>query len=274
MNWLQCLLYGFVSGAAEFLPISAEAHRGLLRIMFGTEASPLLELVIHIAVLAALIIACWPQLARLQRERHLAAIPPKRRRRQPDLDTLKNFRLLKTAAAPMLIAFVFWFLTRKAASSLLIMAVLLTVNGILLYTPAFVPQGNKAAAKVSGLDGFLIGLGGALGVIPGISRVSGITMVGIHRGCDRRYILDVALLLSVPALVVLIVWDIILLILAGAAVSGGLLLGCFLALAAALPTAYLSIIFLRFLAVKVGFSGFAYYNWGAAMFAFILYLTI
>lgn len=274
MNWLQCLLYGFVSGASEFLPISPEAHRGLLRIMFGAEASPLLELVIHIAVLTALVIACWPQIARLQRERHLAAIPPKRRRRQPDVDTLKNWRLLKTATMPLLLAFVLWFITGKAASSLWLMALLLTVNGILLYISAFVPQGNKSAAKVSGLDGFLVGLGGALGMIPGISRITGITTVGIYRGCDRRYVLDVALLLSIPALLLFIAWDIIMLILAGAAVSGGLLLGCLLALTAALPTAYLSIIFLRFLAVKVGFSGFAYYNWGAAMFAFILYLTI
>lgn len=274
MNWLQSLLYGLISGAAEFLPVSAEAHRGLLRILFGVEASPLLELTIHIAVLLALVLACWPQIVRLQRERHLASIPVKRRRRQPDADTLKNWRWIKTAAVPMLLTFLVCPLVRKASGSLGLMALLLTVNGILLYIPPYVPQGNKSAATVSGLDGFLTGLCGGLGVLPGVSRITGLTSAGMLRGCDRRYILDVALLLSLPALLVLILLDVFLVITAGAAITGSVLLGCLVALAAAFPTAYLSIIFLRFLAVKVGFSGFAYYSWGAAMFAFILYLTI
>jgi hypothetical protein len=36
--------------------------------------------------------------------------------------------------------------------------------------------------------------------------------------------------------------------------------------------AYFALIFLRFMSVKLGFSGFSYYCWGAALFAFILYM--
>ena len=39
-------------------------------------------------------------------------------------------------------------------------------------------------------------------------------------------------------------------------------------------SAYFAILLMRFLAVNTGFAGFAYYSWGAALFAFILYLTI
>jgi undecaprenyl pyrophosphate phosphatase UppP len=109
-------------------------------------------------------------------------------------------------------------------------------------------------------------------VIPGISRITGITAVGQLRRCDRRYILDIGLILCIPALIVLIVFDFIALFTAGGAAVG--FLTCLLALLTAFVGGYLGITFIRFLAVKVGFSGFAYYSWGAALFAFILYLTI
>jgi undecaprenyl pyrophosphate phosphatase UppP len=61
---------------------------------------------------------------------------------------------------------------------------------------------------------------------------------------------------------------------AGGAITGAWILSGVLAMIVAAPIAYLCIMFLRFLSVKVGFSGFAYYSWGAAMFTLILYLTI
>ena len=75
MNWLQSLIYGLFAGAAEFLPVSSEAHRDLLSMMFGVDVNPIVDLLIHIGVLASLIVSCIPQLTRLRRERALLAIP-------------------------------------------------------------------------------------------------------------------------------------------------------------------------------------------------------
>ena len=36
MNWLQSVLYGFLSGAADILPVSSRAHGILLLKIFGT----------------------------------------------------------------------------------------------------------------------------------------------------------------------------------------------------------------------------------------------
>lgn len=274
MNWMQSLLYGLLSGAAECFPVSSEAHRDLLALLFGVETNPLVDLLVHIGVLAALIVSCIPQLTRLRREHALMKIPVKRRKRQPDPAALSNIRILRTALIPILLGFAAWPFTHNLTESMWFSALMLTINGIVLYIAPYVPQGNKDSSTVSGLDGLLMGLGAALAMLPGISRIAGFTTVGILRGCQRRYVLDLALLLCIPALFVLIIFDLFFLIAAASAITGAWVLSAVLAMVIAAPTAYLCIMFLRFLSVKVGFAGFAYYSWGAAMFIFILYLTI
>ena len=273
LNWLQSLLYGAVSGFSEFLPIDAGSHRKLLLLMMGAEKSPILEFTVHLACLLSLVLSCWPQLFKLQRERRLAMVPTRHRKRQPDLRALKDMRFLRTALIPLLAGF-FLVSQLQGIQKLWHIAALLVVNGVLLYIPPYFPSGNKDSQTVSGLDGLLVGMGGVLGVVPGISRITGLTTVGLLRGCDRSYILDMGLLLSIPALAIVCIFDIVSIFTVGAALSGGMLLSCALALTAAFAAAYFGIMFIRFLAVKVGFSGFAYYSWGAALFAFILFLTI
>ena len=51
-------------------------------------------------------------------------------------------------------------------------------------------------------------------------------------------------------------------------------LGALLALTGAAVGCYFGVKFLRYLSVKAGFSGFAFYCWGAALFAFVMYLTV
>lgn len=276
LNWLQSLLYGLISGLAEFLPVSAEAHRTFYLRLFGiTTQNPLLVLAVHIGAFLALLVACRPQMSRLSREQSIAAIPARRRKRQPDMKSLMDIRLLKTAAVPVIVSFALCTITAKWDGRIWILAAALVVNGILLYIPPYFPKSNKDAQSLSSLDGVLIGLGGALAVIPGVSRVAGLSTVALLRGCDREYALDTALLLCVPALVALAFIDILAIMAAGlGAVSLGVLISCILAAATSMVGGYLGITFLRFLAVKVGFSGFAYYCWGLALFTFILYLTI
>ena len=81
LNWLQSILYGLASGLAEILPVSAQAHRSMLLVFFGENSeSPLLQLMIHLAALAALYYSCNTQILRLLRAQKLAAIPKSRRK--------------------------------------------------------------------------------------------------------------------------------------------------------------------------------------------------
>ena len=78
LNWSQNLVYGMISGLTEILPVSAQAHRLLLRKIFGNHYIPdLTLLLIHIGILAAVFICCQNQLIRMQRAMRLARIPKK-----------------------------------------------------------------------------------------------------------------------------------------------------------------------------------------------------
>ena len=113
MNWLISLFYGLVSGVTEIFPISAEAHRDIWKMLFDMDVSPFVDLLIHIGVLIALVISCFPQLKKLFRERKLMAVPPRRRKRQPDMVTLSNLRVLRVAILPLLLGFLILPLTHN-----------------------------------------------------------------------------------------------------------------------------------------------------------------
>jgi hypothetical protein len=82
------------------------------------------------------------------------------------------------------------------------------------------------------------------------------------------------MLLSIPVLVGLIIWDVIAIV-TGFALDGALSLVLYLLSAAvAFGMGTLSIKFQKYLSFKLGISGFAYYSWGLALFSFIFYLMI
>ena len=274
-SWLQSVIYGLTSGVCEFLPVSADAHRAMFSYLTGSgEEELVFRLICHVCILLALFLSCRPQLEKLRRERKIASVPAKKRRRQPDVRTMLDIRVMKTALLPMLLGFVFYLPARGLTNDLWLLALILTINGVILFLPQFFPRGNKDSRSMSAVDSLLMGLGRGIGVIPGISGIGAAVSLGKIRGLDRQHAVDTCLLLSIPVLLVLIGFDVYSIAAFGAAGSFGQIVPYILAGIAAFLGAYLSVILMRFLAVKIGFSGFSYYCWGAALFVFVLYLTI
>lgn len=273
-NFLFNLIYSLVFGLTEFLCVDASAHGSLYEMMYGREQTdPMLTLFLRIGALTALICSCWPKIRRLTRERRLS-LRSRRHNRQNDPVAQLDLRLLKTAVIPALISVLFYRRAGELITGLLPLALMLTLNGVLLFIPRLLNQGNKDGRSASRLDAVLIGLGGALGAVPGFSRMGGMLSAGSFRGFDRIYALDTALLISVPVFVGLLVFDITAVIAAKIAVGFIALVLYLLYAAIAFGGAWAMIMFMRYLSAKTGFTGFAYYSWGFALFAFILYLMI
>ncbi len=274
LGWLESLFYGLISGVTEFLPVSSEAHRALFLELTGSQDSALIRLAVHLGALISLLVACAPILSRLNRERRIAAEAKSCRRRQPDTRSMLDMRVLRTGLIPLLLCFVAWPFVKELQERQWLMAILLAVNGIFLYAPQFLPSANKDSQSMSSLDAAVMGLGAGAGVVPGLSRVGIATSLGLTRGVQRRHALDLSLLWSVPALAVLLVLDVVGIFGAVGAVTFFGILKSLLAGLAAFGSAWFGIFVMRFLSVRAGFAGFAYYSWGVALFSFILYLTI
>ena len=274
MSWLESIIYGLVSGFAEFLPISSHAHQTILMHLFGTQArDPVRDFVVHLAILIGLYYGCKPMIEHLRRELNHTSRSHSDygRSTRSQLDA----RFVKNAAIAMLLGILLITYVFSIETNLLSAAGFLLINGIILFASGRMMQGNKDVRSMTYLDSLLIGTIASLSAFSGISRVGCVTSAAIARGADRQNSLKWAFLISVPALLLLMVLDVFQMF-AGEVVINfwGSFFTYLLSAGAAYIGGFYSIKFMKFLTVKVGFSGFSYYCWGASLFSFLLYLTV
>lgn len=276
MNWFHSLLYGFIMGLADILPVSSQAHSTLLLSLIGDDrVTPLMRLLVHFAILGALYYSCQNQIIRIARAVRLSRIPKRRRKRPLDTKSLMELSMLKTMAVPVVIGFFFYSKASVFQNNLVALALLLLVNGIVLYVPQFLPGGNKDARNMSPVEAFLMGVGGGASVLPGISAVGASGSIATAMGADRTFALNMALLLNMGVMIGTIVMDIVSMVSTGLGTIGLMpILYCLMAAAAAFGGAVLAVQLLRKLIGRMGLGIFAYYCWGAALFSFILYISI
>lgn len=276
MSFFQSLMMGLVSGMAEMLPVSAEAHRAILRTFFGSETDdPVFRLMVHLGCLIALLLFYNRELQELSRAKRLMKIPARRRKNPLDPSWANTARLLRGATMVMVICRLFTLPLDFIGQGLNLLAIPLAVNGIFLLIPAMVRSGNMNSRNMPRVNGALMGLGAGLGVVPGISPVAGAMSLGMWTGVDRRYALRFSHFLLIPGLGVEMVFDIARLVLSrGAAFSGLGFLFAILGGCAAYFAARFALKLANIMAEKVGFTGFAYYSWGAALLCFVLFLMI
>lgn len=275
LNWLQSLLIGLISGLTDILPVSAQAHKAILLKLFGISSEPLiLRFMIHVATFAGLYYCCQNQIMRISRQLRLARIPKKRRKRPLDTRTLMDYKLLRMMVIPTILGFFAYQKTSQWNHSLNWIALLTLANAVILYLPVLMPSGNKDSRSFSPLEGLLMGIGGAAGVVPGISSMGATTSILLLRGADRTFALNMALLLQMAVSAGMIVMDVLTMwtLDIGIVTFGGIIC-CILAAAAAFAGVFLGVKAMRMLAVNIGFNMFAFYSLGVALFSFILFLT-
>lgn len=274
LNWLHSILYGFVSGLADILPVSVQAHRALLLKFFGVKGDmDLMNLLIHIAVFAALYFSSQPHLVRINRARALARVPKRKRKRPLDTRSLMDWSLLKTMAVPVILGVLAYQYTLSWQTNLMVIALFLFVNGLILYIPQYLPSSNKDSRTLSRVEGLIMGLGGIVYVFPGVSTVGFAVSAGSVCGVERIFCLNMALMMNMLLTAGLAVYDVLGIVANGVGtLSFVILLRYLLTAAAAFGGTMLGVRVMRYLAQERGYSLFGVYCWGLALFTFVLNL--
>lgn len=274
LNWLESILYGFFSGMMDILPVSAEAHKVLLLKFFGKQGNlDLLDLLVHLSILGALYVSCQSHIVRIRRARALARIPKKKRKRPLDTRTLMDWSMLKTMTVPVILGLFLYRYTAPVYGNLLLMALFLFLNGLILYVPQFLPTSNRDSRTLSRIEGLLMGLGGVVSIIPGISAIGAATSVGSVCGVERNYSLTMALMLNMVLMAGMVVYDVLGIMANGLGLlSLAIILRYLLTAVVSFGGTILGVKIMRYLAENQGFSLFGVYCWGLALFTFILNL--
>lgn len=276
LNFLQSMIMGFASGLTQVLPVSAEAHRTILRTLFGVESEDaVFRLLIHISCLIALNLFFQSDINRLRRTSQLMKIPPKRRRNPLDTATANTVKLLRDATRVLVVCKLFTLVLQFIGDRLNLLPAALIVNGLLLLIPALSRNGNMDSRNMPRMYGMLMGLGAGLSAVPGISQLGAAMSLGQWRGADRKFALKFAGILLIPGMICRIVFDVAAIIMGGAAAFSGIgLLWAVLGAVAAGIGCHIALRIMHVLAERVGFTGFAYYSWGTALLCFVLFLMI
>lgn len=273
---LRCMIYGVIVGFSEFTPVSASAHEAVVPMLLKSDRYlPLLSLFVHGGALGAILLLYRQRLNHLYQQLRLISLPEKKRNRPLDRAAVLDTRLLLTAAVPALVGSMLSAVVGKWTAGLLSMAIMLIVSGVAVYAPDYLPGGDRKARSMSPMEAAMLGLCAGLSVVCGLSAVGLMLAVGLIRRCDRNYILDICLMIVGIMLGGMVIVDLVRVIFSRfAGLSFSYILICILSALAAFGGGVGGIMTMRFLSVKTGFSGFAFYNWGLGLFCFIYYLIL
>ena len=182
MSWFQALILGLVQGLTEFLPVSSSGHLAIGRELLGLEASEdlVFEVAVHAATVLATIVVFRKEILKL-------------------LQGLFKFKynsetdyILKICVSmiPVFIVGVFFKdFVEGLFSSLMVVGVALLVTAVLLFLSdkksKEVPDGTHRNG-ISYRQAFMVGVGQALAVVPGLSRSGTTISTGLLCGVRRE----------------------------------------------------------------------------------------
>lgn len=277
MTWYFAMFLGLVQGLTEFLPVSSSGHLVILQQFFGMQdveqSYMLFDALLHFGTLIAVCAAFWPDI----RDMVLALfnrVPEPSAGGRGGLTNRSARRLLLLliiATLPLIAVAFFQDAVEALFKSTVFTGCALMVTGLVIYLSDRAAKGSKAEKSATAADALFVGAAQMLAVVPGLSR-SGMTIsAGLSRRFDRSFAVKFSFLLSIPAIL-------------GAnllSVSGALKTGLDVSLlpvyAAGVVTAavsgYYAIRFMRRLAKKGKFGGFAWYCLAVGAVTVILSLS-
>lgn len=206
MGILEAIVYGFIQGVAEFLPISSSGHLALAQNFFGTQTENgfAFNVALHLATLISVCVVFRKDVMMLVKSFFTLIKKLFTGKLKQGLDNGERLLLMLCIATLPLIPLKLLGVddaVEAISSFSWMIGVLLIINGAMLVVSDRLKSGEKTVEN----GGFLRPLGvgimqGLLGILPGISR-SGSTITG-GRLCSysREEAVRFSFLMSIPAI--------------------------------------------------------------------------
>lgn len=188
MNIVEAVILGFVQGLTEFLPVSSSGHLVLLQKIFKIDEPALLfDTMLHMGTLIAVFAVLWQDIWKILKK-----------------PVQKITGLLIIATIPTVIAaLLFNDFIENAFHTGAYLGFSFLVTSIALFLSEFLSRRSgetRNEDKMNRLDALLIGIMQALAIIPAVSR-SGMTLSGaLSRKLDRGLAARFSFLMSIPAI--------------------------------------------------------------------------
>jgi len=192
----QAIVLGIVQGLAEFLPISSSAHLILVPWVLGWDDPGLaFDVALHLGTLFAVLIVFWRDWVKLISE-GLRSIGD---RRFLDTPERRLFWGLVVATIPgAIVGKLLGDLAEEKLRSPLLIAVTMSVMGLLLWAADKGGRKQKLAEQMTMGEAAGIGVAQAFALIPGVSRSGSTITLGLAFGYTREAIARFTFLLSTP----------------------------------------------------------------------------
>jgi undecaprenyl-diphosphatase len=190
---LAAIIWGLVQGLTEFLPVSSSGHLVIVPDfleLLGVDVQPptlAVSAVLHLGTLVAVLAYFRADLMKVLRLRR-------------DPEGRKIALLVAVGTIPVLAGFPLKDSIERLQEDVTKVGVALIVTGVILLLGQRFARGTKRLTEGTPMDAFVIGVGQALALIPGLSR-SGVT---ISAGNGRHLVppesARFAFLLGIPAI--------------------------------------------------------------------------
>ena len=272
----EAMIYAFVGGITELLPISFSGHSILLQNMFHisslfSDDGPFIRGGISIGIAIALYMVFQGDTREstliVQKSKGRNLRNRRVRREEEDLKS-RVFLLTLIGFVPMLLSFLFlgkWESTGK----LTMVTVFFCINGILIFLCTRGQPGKKGEREITLYDTLLMGLFRMLSVFPGLSSVSTSLCIGRARGLSDSVNIRITYMLTLGFQVISALFYIVRGIFVGS-FYGRTILSFLIVIPIAAVVSFFALITFRNIVLKNKLRAFMYYCFDAAAIAFIV----
>lgn len=190
MNWFEALVLGLVQGLTEYLPVSSSGHLAIGAYLFGINGEDNLTftIMVHVATVLSTLVILWKEIDWILKGLF---------KFQMNEETKYALNIV-ISMIPVGIVGVFFKdkVEEVFGSGLLIVGCMLLVTAVLLTFSYFAKPRQKE--NISPVHAFIIGLGQALAVLPGLSRSGTTIATGLLLGDKKEKMAQFSFLMVIP----------------------------------------------------------------------------